>query len=56
MELCESVDVTGYVACRIAGRGILVYIKAFRIISLLLLKTKCPNEYILPIFPKVTPA
>ncbi len=23
MELCESVDVTGYLACRIAGRGIL---------------------------------
>jgi hypothetical protein len=23
MELCKSVDVTGYLACRIAGRGIL---------------------------------
>jgi hypothetical protein len=23
MKLCESVDVTGYLACRIAGRGIL---------------------------------
>ncbi len=23
MELCEIVDVTGYLACRIAGRGIL---------------------------------
>ena len=23
MELCEIVDITGYLACRIAGRGIL---------------------------------